>query len=95
MQYLLEQKKDIKNIPTHPCRLVVIDPLFQDALSNACKNLVHDRLNIEIDSKLERDQTEKIHVAPSTGIGKAVEVVRNAMKEVNHALYHGHIYKKA
>ena len=95
LKYLEDENIDTSNISKHPCRLVVIDPSFENAMSNAWIHLSKEGLNIEHDTKLVRDKTEKIEVAPSTGIGKAIEVVRDSMKDLNHALYHGHIYTKA
>ena len=41
------------------------------------------------------ENTKNVQVAPTTGIGKAIEVVNCAMKKVNHALYHGELFRKA
>ena len=41
------------------------------------------------------EDTKNVQVAPTTGIGKAIEVVKCAMKKVNHALYRGDVFRKA
>ena len=41
------------------------------------------------------ENTKKVQVATTTGIGKAIEVVNSAMKKVNHVLYRGEVFRKA
>ena len=41
------------------------------------------------------ENTKNVQVAPTTGIGKAIEVVNCAMKKVNHALYRGEVFRKS
>ena len=41
------------------------------------------------------ENTKNVQVAPTTGIGKAIEVVNCAMKKVNHASYRGEVFPKA
>ena len=41
------------------------------------------------------ENTKKVQVATTTGIGKTIEVVNSAMKKVNHALYRGEVFRKA
>ena len=41
------------------------------------------------------ENTKNVQIAPTSGIGKAIEVVNCAMKKVNHALYHGELFRKA
>ena len=41
------------------------------------------------------ENTKNVQVAPTTGIGKAIENVNCAMKKVNHALYRGEAFRKS
>ena len=41
------------------------------------------------------ENTKNVQIAPTSGIGKAIEVVNCAMKKVNHALYCGEVFRKA
>ena len=38
---------------------------------------------------------ECININPTTGIGKALQIVKVTMKKVDHALYRGEVYCKA
>ena len=40
------------------------------------------------------EDTKNIQVPPTTGIGKATEVVNCVMKKVNLALYRGEVFRK-
>ena len=95
IEYLENSNKNVEGIQKHPCRLVVVDASFVHPLTNACKNLVKDGLNMEQDKSMIRAETSNVQVTPGTGLGKAIEVVRVTMKNLNHALYEKHIYTKA
>ena len=41
------------------------------------------------------ENTKNVQVAPTTGIGKAIEVVNCAINKVNHALCRGKIFGKS
>ena len=41
------------------------------------------------------ENTKNVQLAPTTGIGKAIEVVNCVMKKVNHALYRGEVFRKS
>ena len=74
-------------------RLVVVDRSFEQSLQNACRNLPNEGLKIKFES-MSTKNTKKVQVAPTTGIGKATEVVNCAVKKVNHALYRGEVFSK-
>ena len=40
------------------------------------------------------ENTKNVQVAPTTSIGKAIEVVNCVMKNVNQGLYHGEVFRK-
>ena len=75
------------------CRLVMVDRSFKQSLQNACRNLPKEGLKIKFES-MSTKNTKKVQVAPTTGIGKATEVVNCAVKKVNHALYRGEVFSK-
>ena len=78
----------------HPCRLVVVDHSFEQSLQNACRNLSKEGLKIKFESMLT-ENIKNVQVAPTTGIGKATEVVNFAMRKVDHALYRGEVFTKS
>ena len=41
------------------------------------------------------ENTKNVQVAPTTGIGKAIEVVNCTIKKVNHALCRGEVFGKS
>ena len=89
-----ERQVELEKLSKHPCRLVVVERSFEQPLQNACRNLSKEGLKIKFDPMLT-ENTKKVQVATTTGIGKAIEVVNSAMKKVNHALYRGEVFRKA
>ena len=89
-----ERQVELERLSEHPCRLVVVDRSFEQSLQNACRNLSKEGLKIKFESMLT-EKTKNVQVAPTTGIGKAIEVVNCAMKKVNHALYRGEVFRKS
>ena len=89
-----ERQVELEKLSKHPCRLVVVGRSFEQPLQNACRNLSKEGLKIKFDPMLT-ENTKNVQVAPTTGIGKAIEVVNCAMKKVNHALYRGDVFRKA
>ena len=89
-----ERHVELEKLSKHPCRLVVVERSFEQPLQNACRNLSKERLKIKFDPMLA-ENTKNVQVAPSTGIGKAIEVVNCAMKKVNQALYRGEVFRNA
>ena len=89
-----ERQVELEKFSKHPCRLVVVEPSFEQPLQNACRNLSKEGLKIKFDPLLT-ENTKNVQVAPTTGIVKATEVVDCAMKKVNHALYCGEVFPKA
>ena len=89
-----ERKVELDKLSKHFCRLVVVERSFEQPLQNASRNLAKEGLKIEFDPMLT-ENTKNVQVAPTTGIGKAIEVVNCAMKKVNHALYRGDVFRKA
>ena len=89
-----ERQVEFEKLSKHPCRLVVVERSFEQPLQNACRNLSKEGLKIKFDPMLT-ENTKNVQVAPTTGIGKAIEVVNCAMKKVNHALYRGDVFRKA
>ena len=89
-----ERQVELEKLSKHPCRLVVVERSIEQPLQNACRNLLKEGLKIKFDPMLT-ENTKNVQVAPTTGIGKAIEVVNCAMKKVNHALYHGEVFRKA
>ena len=89
-----ERQVELEKLSEHPCRLVVVDRSFEQSLQNACRNLSKEGLKIKFESMLT-EKTKSVQVAPTTGIGKAIEVVNCAMKKVNHALYRGEVFRKS
>ena len=81
-----ERQVELEKLSEHPCRLVVVDRNFEQSLQNFCRNLSKEGLKIKFESMLT-ENTTNVEVAPTTGTGKAIEVVNCAMKKVNHALY--------
>ena len=71
--------------------------LFQDHNSRYSKDLIANMSFLEvIDENEPQVELEKLSkVAPTIGIGKAIEVINYAMKKVNHALYRGKVFWKA
>ena len=80
-----ERQVELEKLSKHPCRLVVVERSFEQPLQNAGRNLSKEGLKIKFDPMLA-ENTKNVQVAPSAGIGKAIEVVNCAMKKVNHAL---------
>ena len=72
----------------------MVDPSFEQSLQNDCRNLSKEGLKIKFESMLA-ENTKNVQVAPTTGIGKAIENVNCAMKKVNHALYRGEAFRKS
>ena len=89
-----ERQVELEKLSKHPCRFVVVERSFEQPLQNACRNLSKEGLKIKFDPMLT-ENTKKVQVATTTGIGKAIEVVNSAMKKVNHALYRGEVFRKA
>ena len=89
-----ERQVELEKLSEHPCRLVVVDRSFEQSLQNACRNLSKEGLKIKFESMLT-EKTKNVQVAPTTGKGKAIEVVNSAMKKVNHALYRGEVFRKS
>ena len=89
-----KRQVELEKLSKHPCRLVVVERSFEQPLQNACRNLSKEGLKIKFDPMLT-ENTKKVQVATTTGIGKAIEVVNSAMKKVNHALYRGEVFRKA
>ena len=90
-----QRQVELEKMSKHPCRLVVVElRSFEQPLQNACRNLSKEGLKIKFDPMLT-ENTKKVQVATTTGIGKAIGVVNSAMKKVNHALYRGEVFRKA
>ena len=91
-----ERQVELEKLSKHPCKLVVVERSFQQSLkfADSCRNLSKEGLKIKFDPMLT-ENTKKVQVATTTGIGKAIEVVNSAMKKVNHALYRGEVFRKA
>ena len=81
-----ERQTELEKLSKHPCRLVVVERSFEQPLQNVCRNLSKEELKIKFDPMLT-ENTNNVKVAPTTGIGKAIELVNCAIKKVNHALY--------
>ena len=89
-----ERQVELEKLSKHPCRLVVVERSFEQPLQNACRNLSKEGLKIKFDPMLT-ENTKNVQVAPTTGIGKAIEVVNCAMKKVNNAINCGEVFRKA
>ena len=89
-----ERQVELVKLSGHPCRLVVVDGSFKQSLQNASRNLSKEGFKIKFESMLA-ENIKNVQVAPTTGIGKATEVVNCAMKKVNHALYRGEVFRKS
>ena len=89
-----ERHVELEKLSKHPCRVVVVERSFEQPLQNAGRNLSKEGLKIKFDPMLA-ENTKNVQVAPSAGIGKAIEVVNCAMKKVNHALYRGEVFRNA
>ena len=85
---------ELETLSKYPCRLGAVERSFQQTLQNACRNLSKEGLKMKFDPMLT-ENTKNVQVAPTTGIGKAIEVVNCAMKKVNHASYRGEVFPKA
>ena len=85
---------ELETLSKYPCRLGAVERSFQQPLQNACRNLSKEGLKMKFDPMLT-ENTKNVQVAPTTGIGKAIEVVNCAMKKVNHASYRGEVFPKA
>ena len=88
-----EDSSVVDNICQNLCRMVVVDPNFTETLQTGCRMLSKDGITLKFDEKLVNTRSN-ITIEPSTGIGKALKVVRTAMKKCGHALYHGEIFGK-
>jgi len=82
------------NQPKTSCNLVAVDKGLFYSLKNAYYNLKNDGMNISYNFE-ENNLAGNLRIEPTTGIGKAIQIVKCAMKKVGHALYSGEIYKKA
>ena len=72
----------------------MVECSFEHSLQNDCRNISKEGLKIKFDPILT-ENTKNVQVAPTTGIGKAIEVVNCAMKKMNHVLYRGEVFRKA
>ena len=89
-----KRQVELEKLSKHPCRLVVVERSFEQPLQNACRNLSKEGLKIKFDPMLT-ENTKNVQVAPTTGIGKAIEVVNCAMKKVSNAINCGEVFRKA
>ena len=89
-----EHQVELQKLSEHLCRLVVVDRSFEQYLQNGCRNLSREGLKIKFESMLT-ENTKNEQVAPTTAIGKAIEIANCAMKKVNHALYCGEVFTKS
>ena len=74
---------ELETLSKYPCRLGAVERSFQQPLQNACRNLSKEGLKMKFDPMLT-ENTNNVQVAPTTGIGKTIEVVNCAMKKVNY-----------
>ena len=89
-----ERQVELEKLSKHPCRLVAVERSFEQPLQNAYRNLSKEGFKIKLEPML-KENTKNLQAAPTTGIGKAIEVVNRTMKKVDHALYRSEVFRKA
>lgn len=90
---LIRENQAFKNMDKLPCRIVVVNLDVASALKNAYMNLVSDDFCANFFCGAGTAVIPKNHVKKQ-GFPGFIQLVENAMKNLQHALHRGKIYYK-
>ena len=92
-QELMEERG--LTVSTKPCRLTLANEGLQDHVAAMVRGLRQDGLLLDVNKNVVDTTSELPRPNALTGLAKAIETVKKALKDGDHTLYRGNVFSRA
>ena len=82
-------------VSTKPCRLTLTNEVLQDHVAAMVRGLRQDGLLLDVNKNVVDTTSELPRPNALTGLAKAIETVKKALKDGDHTLYRGNVFSRA